>query len=224
MVEDRVIGVVHAGAFRPYRFINKDALLLQLVADRIGLAIEQARLYEEEQAARIEAEATQQRLAFLAHASSVLSASLDYQTRLNTVADLIVPYLADWCFVGLIEENGLLQRIAVAHGDPSKAELARSLEQAMTLSSDTFHGIFRALRTGQPEIYPEISDSLLLTMTHDQEHFNLLRRINPKSYMCVPLQIQGRLLGAIVFYLLLNLQRRESNPGSPDFSEPQGPG
>ncbi|HWP46186.1 MAG TPA: PAS domain S-box protein [Candidatus Limnocylindrales bacterium] len=199
MVEGRVIGVVHAGAFRPYRFTDRDALLLQLVADRIGLAIEHARLYEEEQAARIEAEAAQQRLAFLAHASSVLSASLDYQTRLDTVADLVVPYLADWCFVGLIGENGLLHRIAVAHADPSKADLARNLEQAMMLSPDTLHSIFKVLQTGHPEIYPEISDSFLLTMTHDPEHLKLLRQLNPRSYLCVPLQVQGRPLGAITF-------------------------
>jgi PAS domain S-box-containing protein len=199
MVEGRVIGVVHAGAFRPYRFTGRDALLLQLVADRIGLAIEHARLYEEEQAARIEAEAAQQRLAFLAHASSVLSVSLDYQTRLDTVADLVVPYLADWCFVGLIGENGLLHRVAVAHADPSKADLARNLGQAIMLSPDTLHGIFKVLQTGQPEIYPEISDPFLLTMAHDPEHLKLLRQLNPRSYLCVPLQVQGRPLGAITF-------------------------
>ncbi|MEO8435296.1 MAG: GAF domain-containing protein [Pyrinomonadaceae bacterium] len=57
LVEGRVIGVIHVGTFVRHRFNDDDISLLQLVADRIALAIENARLYEEERAARMEAEA-----------------------------------------------------------------------------------------------------------------------------------------------------------------------
>lgn len=40
LVKDRVIGVFHVGTFRHRKFTNKDAQLLQLIADRIALAIE----------------------------------------------------------------------------------------------------------------------------------------------------------------------------------------
>ena len=36
---------------------------------------------------------------FLANASTLLAASLDYETTLATVARLVVPFLADWCMV-----------------------------------------------------------------------------------------------------------------------------
>ena len=56
LVEGRVIGVIHTGRFTRYQFTEDDTRLLQLVADRIALAIDNARLFEEERTARREAE------------------------------------------------------------------------------------------------------------------------------------------------------------------------
>ena len=56
-VEGRLLGVIHVGKFIRYQFTEDDTRLLQLVADRIALAIDNARLFEEERAARQEAEA-----------------------------------------------------------------------------------------------------------------------------------------------------------------------
>ena len=57
LVEGRLLGVIHVGKFIHYQFTEDDTRLLQLVADRIALAIDNARLFEEERAARREAEA-----------------------------------------------------------------------------------------------------------------------------------------------------------------------
>jgi K+-sensing histidine kinase KdpD len=42
-----VIGVLHVGTLKPRRFVKDDVSLLQLVADRVALAIERARLHEQ---------------------------------------------------------------------------------------------------------------------------------------------------------------------------------
>jgi signal transduction histidine kinase/ActR/RegA family two-component response regulator len=57
LLEGRVLGVIHVGrrALRP--FSEDDTRLLELVAFRIALAVDNARLFEEERAARREAEA-----------------------------------------------------------------------------------------------------------------------------------------------------------------------
>ena len=57
LVEDRVLGVVHVGTLDIHQFTSEDMHLLQLVADRVALAIDRANLYEAEQKARTEAEA-----------------------------------------------------------------------------------------------------------------------------------------------------------------------
>jgi PAS domain S-box-containing protein len=48
MVEGRLIGVVHVGTLRPRTFSEDETRLLRLVADRIAVAIDHARLYEAE--------------------------------------------------------------------------------------------------------------------------------------------------------------------------------
>ena len=56
MVEGRPIGVLHVGTFKRTRFTEEEVRLLQSAADRIALAVENARLYRVEQTARAEAE------------------------------------------------------------------------------------------------------------------------------------------------------------------------
>ena len=57
LIEGRVLGVIHVGRRSPRPFTPDDTRLLQLVAFRVALAIDNARLFEEERAARQEAEA-----------------------------------------------------------------------------------------------------------------------------------------------------------------------
>ena len=56
LVRREPIGVLHVGMLRPAQFNESDVRLLQLAADRIALAIENARLYEAEKTARTNAE------------------------------------------------------------------------------------------------------------------------------------------------------------------------
>src|SRR5581483_5566464 len=56
LIDNRVIGVIHANSVERRRFTEDDLRLLQLVADRVALAIEHTRLYEAEQQARHQAE------------------------------------------------------------------------------------------------------------------------------------------------------------------------
>ena len=57
LVEGRVVGVIHVGRLMRRPFTDDDTRLLQLVAFRVALAIDNARLFEEERSARREAEA-----------------------------------------------------------------------------------------------------------------------------------------------------------------------
>jgi PAS domain S-box-containing protein len=56
MIEGRPLGVLHVGTFKHKSFTEKEVALLQSAADRIALAVENARLYQVEQQARAEAE------------------------------------------------------------------------------------------------------------------------------------------------------------------------
>jgi GAF domain-containing protein len=124
-----LIGVVHAGSFTPKYFRPDDGLLLQLVADRVALAIAQSRLFEAERKARRDAETANEQMSFLARASEVLASSLDVESTLERVAELAVPALADEVLIDLVVDEGRLQRVATAHADPVRLELIRDLER-----------------------------------------------------------------------------------------------
>ena len=70
-----------------------------------------------EQAARAEAEARQERLAFLADASNVLAGSLEFQETFQNLANLVVPRLADFCVSLRRTTRADLRQVAVAHPD-----------------------------------------------------------------------------------------------------------
>ena len=121
-----VIGVVHVGTTQRRRFTPDDVITLQLAADRVAMAISQARLFEAEREARAEAEAGQVRLRFLAEASELLSSSLEFETALERVAELCVPTIADSCIVDVVRGDGSVERVAAA-GTAGAADSAGSV-------------------------------------------------------------------------------------------------
>lgn len=145
---------------------------------------------------RVKLERAQQ---FLSEASAVLASSLDYQTTLEQVAQLTVPELADWCTVHIVEEDGGIDQIAIAHIDPAKLEWAYQLREKYPLDPNAAYGAAFTLRTGQPNFIPEIPDELLVQAAHDPEHLEILRQVGFSSFMCVPLQTQARIIGVISF-------------------------
>jgi len=134
---------------------------------------------------------------FLAEAGTTLSSSLDYRTTLARVARLAVPFLADWCVVDILEKDGSLDRLAVAHQDPEKVALVQELQKRYPPDPDAPRGVGQVLRTGRPELVPKIPESLLEEAARDAEHREILGELGLKSYMIVPLVARGRTLGAI---------------------------
>src|ERR671933_1720222 len=107
----------------------------------------------------------QRRLAVLAEASRLLDASLDYEATLQEVARVAVRALADWCIVHLLEEDGAIRWLAVAHGDPAKEAVARQLQERYPATE----GVARVLRTGVAEVFVAGagSDSERAARAHD---------------------------------------------------------
>lgn len=141
----------------------------------------------------------EQHTRFLAAASAALAELTDYESTLQKVASLAVPYFGDWCAVDMQDANGSIRRLAVTHRDPAKVELVRKLEQRYPQRPSDPHGVMKVLRTGKPEWIQEIPDSLLVESARDDEHLKLLRELGLASYICVPLKSRTRVLGVLTF-------------------------
>jgi PAS domain S-box-containing protein len=181
------------GNLRGFAKIMRDATERKLVEE------ERVRVLALEKRARTESETAERRSAFLAEASEVLSSSLDYQTTLASLARLAVPYLADWCAVDIVEDDGSIKQLGVAHVDPTKVEMAKELSRRYPPDPNSPRGVPQVLRTGHSEMATEIPDSLLVEAARDSEHLRIARELGLKSYMVVPLIARGRTLGTITF-------------------------
>jgi PAS domain S-box-containing protein len=138
-------------------------------------------------------------LRFLADASATLSALVDYEATLQQVARLAVPQFADWCGIDLAGPNETLERVAVAHVDPAKVELAKELHRRYPPDPRAGRGILHAFRTGRSDMMAEVDESSMLERAVDDDHRRILKEIGVRSYMCVPLKGRSRTLGVVTF-------------------------
>lgn len=137
---------------------------------------------------------------FLDEAGQVLASSLDYEATLAAVVQLAVPRLADWCSIEILKEGEALpKQLAVAHSDPSKVELARELRRRYPPDPAAPLGLMQVLRTGEPELVSEITEDLVRTHVQAPGQVELLLKLGLCSSMILPLRVQGRVLGALLF-------------------------
>ncbi|HEY9624737.1 MAG TPA: PAS domain S-box protein [Crinalium sp.] len=160
-----------------------------------GVAVDITQRKQTEQAQR----KAEKQLHYLSEISSILASSLDYQTTLERVAQLTVPELADWCTVHIREEDGSIEPLALAHIDPAKVEWAERLREKYPFNPNEARGTALTLRTGKPDLLPDIPDELLVQAARDPDHLELLRQVGFKSVMTVPLRSQDEILGVISF-------------------------
>ena len=140
------------------------------------------------------------RRAFLAKATEELLDADDHREALNRVALLAVPRLADWVSVDLVEPGSVhISQVALAHVDPARIELARELARRYPPDPNRPTGVANVLRTGRSELYRELPGELLDGGAVDDEHRRMIRELDLRSALVVPLRAKGPVFGAITF-------------------------
>ena len=151
----------------------------------------------ETQPERVRSEASE-RLAFLLRASELLAESLDYEATLQQVAALAVPGIADWCSIDILDEDGAIKNVAVAHVDPAKVRWAKELQERYPPEPDAPTGTPKVIRTGESDLFPEITAEVIAAAgIDDPELLEILDELGLQSSMAVPLRLGDRVLGAL---------------------------
>ena len=190
-LEGQPLGAIALSFGQNMRFSQERRQMKITLARQAAQALERARLYAAEQAAR-------QRLAFIAEASELLASSLDYEQTLRRVARLAVPRLADWCAIDMVGPEGEIQRLAVAHEDPAKVKWAHELQERYPPDPDAQLGVSQVIRTGEAEFLPELPQELLDEAVGDDEELRqIVEELGLRSVITVPLNARGRTLGAL---------------------------
>jgi serine phosphatase RsbU (regulator of sigma subunit) len=195
-VEDRELGAVVFRFATPRAFSPDERDYLEAVTALCAQALDRVRLLDAERAARTAAEGQLERMTFLARAGQLMEAPLSVEQRLQQLADLAVPGVADWCAVHLVRDEQVDQ-VAVAHSDPDKVAFVARLQERYPPDPDAPGGAIQVSRSGRPSYVPDIPDRMLVDAARDDEHLALIRSIGLRSAIVVPLLVRGRSLGAL---------------------------
>lgn len=144
-------------------------------------------------------QAAEEQERFLTEVSKVLTSTLDYKETLANLAHLIVPRLADWFAVDLLDADGQFQLVVLEHQDPEQVKWARALRERFPIDYNALAGLPNVVRTGQSELYPEITDEMLVVGTRSEEELAVARQVGYSSLMLVPLVARGKNIGVVTF-------------------------
>jgi PAS domain S-box-containing protein len=144
---------------------------------------------------RVRAEQTQR---FLAQAGALLAGSLAAERTLESVAELAVRVLGDWCVIFLGSETDAVRRAHATHADPARsAQMLRLCE--IPFRTNPGHPVLRCLTSGET-VVAVMDDAMLRRMADDAEHYDLLRSLEPRSMLAVALRAREHVVGAICMF------------------------
>jgi signal transduction histidine kinase len=165
--------------------------------EQIKRQAEERAVYFREQAARAEAEARQERLGFLADASNVLAASLDFEKTFEHLAFLIVPRLADFCLIQIANEDGELQQVAVAQRIPPEQIKHPERGANSLLVRAAQRGGAETYKTGKSALFCEIDEKILDSLFQSEAERNSVQQLGFSAFIAAPISARGRVLGVI---------------------------
>jgi len=191
LVEGRMTGAIHIAARQRGRFTNEHAVELQRASDRLALAIESARLVELERRRR-------GWLAYLAEASDLLAGTLDLDMTMALVAQLVVPTVAEWCALYLVEDGGESVLSYVWHADEARIDILRALLERAGSPERRVEAPSTELGRRQPWRPPGPANALVDSAARSSGELAALRSLASDDRVAIPLVARNHVLGVIV--------------------------
>ena len=151
----------------------------------------------ERRQAQERAERAARRVALLAQVSSELSTTLDVQAATARLPRLVVPALADFCILTVIEADGQPRDVGSWHVDPARRALIERYAEVRLDSMPITSPVARALHLDEALRFSgsEVLDLLQPGPAHD-----LLSVLAPESEVALPLRARGRTLGLLTLF------------------------
>jgi PAS domain S-box-containing protein len=147
-------------------------------------------------AERAEEADRERRLELLVQTSEILAASVEPHAGLQSVARMAAAWLADLVVIDVTGADGRLERAAIAHSRPDQGALAEKLRAYPPDPQAPF--IQRVLVDGQAEVVADLTEQVLHERLRGPEHVEIVRQLDMRSAMYVPLAARGRVLGVML--------------------------
>jgi len=169
-------------------FSDQDRATIEALVDRLGVALESARLQKIEERERSS-------LNFLAAAGTAFAESIDYDTTLETVVRVVVPEMADFCLLHVRNEDGVFRRAAVHHAEFEKRTLLTEFPDLIEGSSLP-SWIDEVLRSKKPR-RRTLSQQDLEDFATSPAYGPSFRALSPRVLLAVPLVLRDEVVGLL---------------------------
>ncbi|MGY1849103.1 MULTISPECIES: SpoIIE family protein phosphatase [unclassified Blastococcus] len=196
-IEGRLLGAFLAAWTTEHEFTADDVEVLEALAAQIALSVSRLQADAERGAAVAAMAQANQRLRLLADAGRVLSGTLDIDQQIGQLAALVVPALADWCWILVTDEQGRLHGLASSHRDPARREEVQAYVRAMVAEMTEESAARQVTATGRPMVLPDIDGEHVARALPDPATRELFARLGAASAVVVPLVARGQGLGAL---------------------------
>ena len=134
----------------------------------------------------------------LAQVSTQFNSSLDYDTTLRNVAQLIVSSFADWCTIVIISDKNVPDHVAMACANPED-ELLRAQFEAYIRSPQQRRLSRVAIKSKQSVFLPTVDPAIIRDYASSEQDLALLSALAPHSLITVPLVARDQIFGTLTF-------------------------
>jgi GAF domain-containing protein len=190
MIRHECIGVVAVAYRQVHDFEQEERDFLSAMADQAAQAVERARLY----AAQVALAETN---AFFAQSARAIAEGVNYADTLARLAYLALHVMGDICLIDVVGEDGNPKRMVAQHRDPTRQRLADRLARDFPPDPSGHHPAVDVIHVGKTRWSENMSDAFLRETTRDDAHYALVKELNFRSYIAVPLMGEAGVLGAL---------------------------
>jgi serine phosphatase RsbU (regulator of sigma subunit) len=146
--------------------------------------------------AAVRAETAARHLALLGDISQAMTATTDVDEAVARFAALVVPLLADWCLVSVVDPDGTRRDVGRAHSDPAMAPAMHRYADLRVRTNRPGAPVPTALASGRPVVIEQVTDADVVAMVADDESRAALAPLRPSAVATFPLLARGELFGA----------------------------
>ncbi len=162
---------------------------------RQALERQRAQALAAERAEQARVRAAHERLELLSAATQVLTSTLDLDEAMTRLARLVVARLADWCVVDLLDDEGRLRRVALAHRDPSV--VLDEARRPLPATAGSRAPLARVLGGSGALVLEDLASRPPADDELAGAQYELFRRLRAQRALVVPLVARRRVLGAL---------------------------
>lgn len=142
---------------------------------------------------------SQENLAYLAEASKALSFSLNLEDIYSAITKLAVPYISDWSTVHILNDQGILDLVAISNVNPKKINAVKQYRDLNSIDMKVLPHLSRIVKNMKPELIPVVTDESLVKIYESKKELKAIRNLGMSSAMYVPLTFRGKTMGVITF-------------------------